>query len=119
MPVPESHIPMPMIASCGLNCSECAAYKATQADDTEKLAELATKWGGDKGLKMEDMYCDGCTSDRVYANCHDCTVRNCAPSHEVKVCSQCGEYSCDKLEGLWKDFGVNVETMRSNLEKAK
>ena len=113
------HSSMQLTASCGIICSDCAAYKATQSKDMEKLAELAVQWGGDEGLKAEDMLCDGCTSDRVYAHAKKCQVRSSAKEHGVKVCSQCGEYSCDKLEGLWKNFGSDVAKMRSNLEKAK
>ena len=107
------------IASCGLNCGECAAYKATKANDTAKLSELAAKWGGDKGFTAQDMLCDGCTSDRVYRSCHGCTVRNCARDQGVKVCSQCGDYTCGKLEGLWKGYNLNTEDMKRNLAKAK
>jgi len=107
------------IGSCGIDCGNCAAYKATQAGDTEKLAELAAKWGGDKGLTAEDMLCDGCTSDRVYKNVLDCTVRNCAQANGIKVCSQCGDYSCDKLEGLWKNYSLDVDQMKGNLAKTK
>jgi len=107
------------IASCGLNCGECVAYKATQEKDMEKLAELAVKWGGDKGLTAEDMLCDGCTGDRVMKNALDCTVYQCAHANSVKVCSQCGEYACAKLEGLWKGYNLNTEDMKRNLAKAK
>lgn len=107
------------IASCGLNCGECVAYKATQDKDMEKLAELAVKWGGDKGLKAEDMLCDGCTGDRVMKNALSCTVYQCAHANDVKVCSQCGDYPCGKLEALWKGYNLNTEDMKRNLAKAK
>ena len=110
---------MSMISSCGLNCSGCAAYKATQEEDMDKLAELAVKWGGEKGLKAEDMLCDGCASDRVTNGALDCTVRNCARSKGVRVCSQCNEYACDKLEEKWKSLSSDVDQMKSNLAKAK
>ncbi len=107
------------IGSCGIDCGNCEAYKATQAGDTEKLAELAVKWGGDKGLTAKDMLCDGCASDRVFKNVLDCTVRNCAHAKGFKACSQCGDYSCDKLEGLWKNYSLDVDQMRGNLAKAR
>ena len=81
---------------CGIDCSNCAAYKSTQANDKEKLSELADKWGGDRGFTAQDMLCDGCTSDRLYRGCRGCEVRNCARSRGVKACSQCGDYPCDK-----------------------
>ncbi len=33
-----------MIACCGLNCSKCKAYLATQEDNDVKRAEVAKKW---------------------------------------------------------------------------
>ena len=111
--------PMPLIASCGLVCSDCLAYKATQANDQEKLAELAVKWGGDEGLKPEDMICHGCTSDTVYAHAKSCEVRQCAKDHGVKICSQCEEFSCEKVEGLWNKFNMDPEKTKARLEKAK
>ena len=107
------------IGSCGIDCGNCAAYKATQEKDMEKLAELAVKWGRDKGLKAEDMLCDGCTSSRVMKNALDCTVYQCAHAKGVKVCSQCGDYTCSKLEGLWKGYNLNTEGMKRNLAKAR
>jgi len=107
------------IASCGLNCGEYAAYKATQAGDEAKLSELAVKWGGDRGFTSQDMLCDGCTSDRVYKGCTSCTVRNCAREQGVRVCSQYGEYACGKLEGIWKGYSLKTEDMKRNLAEAK
>jgi hypothetical protein len=33
-----------MIACCGLNCSKCEAYIATQENDDTKRARVAKKW---------------------------------------------------------------------------
>ena len=33
-----------MIACCGLDCSKCEAYLATQEDNDVKRAEVAKKW---------------------------------------------------------------------------
>ena len=109
---------MQLIASCGLVCSDCQAYKATQANDQEKLAELAVQWGGDEGLTAEDMVCHGCTSDKVYAHAKACGVRSCARDHGVKTCGQCDEFSCDKVEGLWEKFSMDPAEARARLEKA-
>ena len=113
------------IGSCGIDCGNCAAYKATQAGDMEKLAELAVKWGGDMGLTAEDMLCDGCTSDRVYKNVPDCTVYQCAQANGVKACSQCGDLrTCRKfLDGKPVSEGPNTfcpnfQRFQDLLEKA-
>ena len=33
-----------MIAYCGMDCSKCEGYLATQADSKEKREEVAKKW---------------------------------------------------------------------------
>ena len=33
-----------MIACCGLDCSQCGAYQATQANDDAKRAAVAGEW---------------------------------------------------------------------------
>ena len=43
------------IGSCGLDCGECPAYKATQVGDTEKLTELAAKWGIQRVVAETDL----------------------------------------------------------------
>ena len=53
-----------MIAYCGLVCTECPAYIATQADDKEALKRVAAQWSKDFNAPFtaEDCLCDGCTS---------------------------------------------------------
>lgn len=33
-----------MTACCGIDCSKCEGYLATQANDNSKRAEVASKW---------------------------------------------------------------------------
>jgi len=35
-----------ILSYCGIDCSVCPAYIATQADDIEKLTSLAGEWFG-------------------------------------------------------------------------
>ena len=62
-PSPEKSAPL--IGACGLTCSECSAYIATQANDAEGIARTIEEWrvqhGGD--FKPEDVWCDGCMTD--------------------------------------------------------
>jgi hypothetical protein len=111
---------MQNIGACGLNCEGCAAYKATQANDVEKLSELAVKWGGEKNKwTSKDMRCEGCTSSRISIGCNSCTVRICAQAKGAKICSRCGDYPCDKLQTRWSSLHGDVASWRANLEKAK
>lgn len=95
-----------MIAFCGIDCGECPAYKATQTDNSKKLAEVAKEWSSDE-LKLgpKDVLCDGCHSERVFRWAHSCTTRQCGLEKGVENCAQCDEYLCDKLEKQWGMLG--------------
>ncbi|HUW65472.1 MAG TPA: DUF3795 domain-containing protein [Spirochaetia bacterium] len=60
----EKHFMSRMIAYCGLVCSDCPAFLATQNDDDaarEKTAAMyAEKYGF--SLKAGDINCDGCVT---------------------------------------------------------
>lgn len=110
-----------IIAPCGIICSDCAAYKATQEDDWEKLAEIAVQWSDeDTKYKAEEMVCDGCLGKRLNVYCATCSGRACALGKGFTVCSQCPEYSCEKLEKLWSTFSNwSIEAVKANLDEAK
>ena len=101
-----------------MKCHECTAFKATQANDLEKLSELAKSWGSaENPLTVEDMRCNGCMSDVVYKNARSCGVHGCAVEHKVANCGECGEFACEKLKGLWTGYKLNPEDMMRNLGK--
>jgi hypothetical protein len=92
-----------MIAFCGVTCTDCQAYVATQADDRDALQEVLAHWSAyfDRpDLTVEDIICDGClTSDgRLNGYCQQCKIRPCAVTQGVTNCAYCDEYICDKLE---------------------
>lgn len=39
---------MQNVCACGIDCDNCAAFKATQVNDVKKLAELAAGWSSEK-----------------------------------------------------------------------
>ena len=50
-----------MIAFCGVICTECPVYIATQKNDDERREKVAQKWSSaDEPRKPEDINCDGC-----------------------------------------------------------
>lgn len=105
-----------IIAKCGLVCSECPAYIATQKNDDVLRAETAKKWSEmfKFDIKAADIICDGCPSDtgRLFNYCATCEIRKCASEKKVATCADCPEYSCQKLD----DFLVQVPEARKMLE---
>lgn len=110
-----------IIAFCGINCSECPAYLATQADDDVARAAVVEKWTVEhnaKGLTIEAINCDGCLAvgGKLFGHCSQCKIRACGLEHKLDNCAQCGEYeSCKKLQEF---FGF-VPEAKTNLEKIR
>lgn len=94
-----------MIAYCGLICTECPAYIATQENDENKAKETAKLWS--KQYKMDvsvdDVWCDGCLNEgKKCSHCSMCEIRACGIEKGVKNCGWCDDYACEKLEGFFK-----------------
>lgn len=106
-----------IIAYCGLVCSDCAAYVATQAGDQAALERVAAKWREEYNapdITVESVICDGClTGPRKCSHCAECDIRACGIGRVVVNCGHCADYvSCDKLERF---FGF-VPAARTVLE---
>jgi hypothetical protein len=92
-----------IIAYCGLLCSECPAFIATQTDDKEMRIKTAKGWSTkDNKVDADDIICDGCPGEgRVNVFCSECVVRRCAIKRGHVNCAACDEYACDELKRLW------------------
>jgi hypothetical protein len=95
-----------MIAYCGLVCTACPAYLATQANDWQALEQLAARAREEYGqadATAESAMCDGCLadSDRLCGYCAMCDVRACALALNLANCAHCDDYGCQKLESFW------------------
>ena len=95
-----------MIAYCGLLCTECPAYLATQANDQAALERVATQWRESfdaPDVTAQSINCDGCLQDDGHkcAHCFECQIRACAIERELANCAHCADYSCEKLEGFF------------------
>jgi hypothetical protein len=107
-------ITMPkMIAYCGLVCTNCPTYLATQANDDVargKTVELYSKKFGLK-LKPEDINCDGCLSvgGKLIGYCQSCEIRRCCINKKVENCTACGEQPCEQLKQFHK-FSPDAKT---------
>ena len=95
-----------MIAYCGLDCSKCEGYLATQANDDDKRAETAKQWSAmyHADIKPEQINCDGCRSEGIkFFYCSNiCELRKCCIEKELENCAACDMYACDKLEDFLK-----------------
>jgi hypothetical protein len=108
-----------LISFCGLLCSDCAAYLATQTDDDKKRAEVAQMWSRQYGvnLKPQDINCDGCVSDsaRHIGHCSVCEIRKCGKQKKLTNCGYCDAYPCEKLSA----FFSLVPDAKSRLDEIK
>jgi len=96
-----------MIAYCGLVCTDCKAYVATQANDLETLERLAARARDEFGIPdatTESAMCDGCLADngRQIGYCAVCEIRACGVARSVVNCAYCAEYACEKLTGFFE-----------------
>lgn len=107
-----------MIVFCGLDCSECPAYIATQENDAARLAELAKKWSnsGFGTFTPQDIVCDGCHGPRLMKWCRECTIRECSLDRGFRTCAECEEYPCDTLSEIWDKFGDAGAASKANLD---
>jgi len=106
-----------IVAYCGLVCSECPAYLATQANDSEALERVAAEWRDEyngPNITVQSVLCDGCLGDTGHkcSHCGECEIRACGVARGVANCAACTDYPCDKLQGF---FGM-VPEARANLD---
>jgi hypothetical protein len=89
-----------IIAYCGINCSECPAYLATQKNDMSQLEKIANEWSTER-MKFEakDIMCKGCHSTgKIFSWCKSCDIRKCAIEQGLENCAHCSGYPCAKLD---------------------
>ena len=95
-----------MIAYCGLVCTDCSAYIATQANDRAALEQVAARWRAEfdtPDITAEFATCDGCLTDdgRHCGHYSECEIRACSMARGVANCAYCDDYACEKLESFF------------------
>jgi hypothetical protein len=110
-----------MIAFCGINCTECKAFIATQEDSEEKRREVAEEWSKAFGheIKLGEINCDGCLDQggRHIDYCGTCEVRKCGIEKEVENCAYCVDYRCEKLEKFHEQAPEAEKTLEEIRQK--
>ena len=112
-----------IIAYCGLVCSECPAYIATQADDAAALERVAARWREEYNapdITVESVICDGCVTEgeRKCGHWFDCEIRACGMERGVVNCAYCDDYGCEKIErffGFVPDARATLDGIRQDL----
>ncbi len=95
-----------MIAYCGLDCSVCKVFKASQTNDLEWKKQIAKHWSdqGEIKFKPEDATCNGCKSNVISGFCRKiCKIKPCAEEKKVETCAHCKDYLCAKLKEFLSD----------------
>jgi len=116
---------MPLkIAPCGIDCNECEAYIATQANNSEQLTAVAEKWSAefDGDISPENCICDGCTSGGRLSTAHanQCGLRVCAAEKGFPTCAHCPDYRCELLQqfvAFAPELGKKLDIIRDGLEE--
>ena len=88
-------------------------------NDFDELQEIATRWGkqDDEYYAVEDIMCQGCSSEILNAHCSVCEVRSCGLDKGVANCGVCPDYVCQKLQNEWdKWHNASWEKAKQNLE---
>ncbi|MGQ9705747.1 MAG: DUF3795 domain-containing protein [bacterium] len=104
-----------IVSYCGIMCSQCPAYIATQKNDDNMRQEMAEKWSKmyDAEIKPEYVNCDGCSSEsdlRIdYTN--ECAIRLCGIEKGVSNCACCDDYACDKLKPIFDSYPTSKSTL--------
>ena len=108
-----------MISYCGIDCSKCDSYLATQSGNHEELEKVAIKLSElyHTEVKPEYVICDGCRvgKRRSYYCANLCKMRKCCIEKKYDSCIECADFPCKELQ-----FELdNVPDARDNLEKLR
>jgi predicted nucleic acid binding AN1-type Zn finger protein len=104
-----------IVGYCGIVCSSCPIFLATQKDDDaerKRVVELVRKQYG-KECRAEDINCDDCLGEgsRHWRDCKNCKIRGCAKERNVENCAYCTQYSCETLAKLFDDYPPAKKTL--------
>lgn len=110
-----------IIGCCGIICSDCQIFEATQNQDDDLRAILFQRqieWGHSdrfrelygREYRLDDIHCDGCptSSPDDFWYIQNCEMRACALNKGYPNCAYCMEYPCDLLQSFFDKSHVNA-----------
>jgi hypothetical protein len=104
-----------LIACCGLDCTDCGAYKAMLNDDQALREKTAAEWTKAHNFNFTpDMInCTSCKGNGIHVGyCSECEIRKCALKKGVVNCGVCNEFKTCKVIN---DFLAQVPNAAQNL----
>jgi len=108
-----------LIAYCGIECSKCNNYIATQSENKEELKTVAERLSKIycTEVKPEYVICDGCRggSRKSYFCENLCKIHKCCTERKYYSCMECAEFMCNELQSEIKYKPEAIE----NLNKLK
>jgi hypothetical protein len=108
-----------ILARCGIDCSKCDGYIATQANDRAGLETVAKSWSEHFGnvYSADACICDGCTTGGKISTAHasTCELRACAAAKNNATCANCDSYPCPIVE----QFCQYIPGLKENLDKIR
>jgi hypothetical protein len=112
-----------MIAYCGIVCTECEAFKATQSGEPNALEKVAASWREqfDSSITAASIACDGCLADSetLCSYCSVCPLRVCALQRQETNCAYCAEFErCEKLETYFS-HAPHMREVLTNMRAAR
>jgi hypothetical protein len=112
-----------MLASCGLECTKCEAFIATQNNDDALRAKVAKEWAElyNAPITPEHINCTGCSSQgvKIFYCDNMCEIRKCTTAKGFQNCASCESYGCDKLSEVFKFAPHAKDTLDSLRTKGK
>jgi hypothetical protein len=110
------------LAYCGIDCTTCEEYLATEEGASEGCVELLAYWKCEyPDITYDEVTCYGCreAGARLFFLCEKCEIRRCARQRGVETCADCTDYPCKKLEhhlALFPSAKRNLEMIRRSFE---
>jgi hypothetical protein len=93
-----------VVGVCGMLCSGCDMFAATQVGDVARIEALAREASAKYGIAIaaDSMWCTGCRTHDGHKSWQtgECEIRACAIDRDLETCADCTHYTCEKLDAF-------------------